>query len=202
MRKRRHRTDPPPLCAREVRFCQLYVEHGNATRAYAEAGFPHKDGRSAAVLAFKRLRKVKVREFVRGLQHAAADVAQATVEELAQGFRRVATADVTVIFAREGEVFPPSGWPKDFVSAVTSIEVEEVFETRSVRGKRRKVRAGTRWKVKLENKTEARKVLAQWLGMVGKDKGERGNSSAAGVGEPHVQVYLPDNGRGDGPGVD
>jgi hypothetical protein len=37
----RHKTVPPPLSVREIRFCQLYAERGNATQAYLDAGFPH-----------------------------------------------------------------------------------------------------------------------------------------------------------------
>jgi phage terminase small subunit len=185
-RARRHKTTPP-LTARQIRFCQLYVERGNATQAYLDAGFPHSR-RTATELACRLSRSVEIRAYIRDLQHAAADATRATVEELARRFWRAATADVTVIFGREGEVMHPSRWPKEFVSAVTSIEVDERFETRTVKGKRTKVRVGTRWKVKVENKTEARKVLAQWREMIGQDKGADGPDGAPGADGPRVRV--------------
>lgn len=174
-RKRRlkHKTTAPPLSLCEIRFCQLYLQYdNNATRAYIGAGFtpqPATD-QAAAVRAWRVLRRRNVRAYIQDLRDAACEAAKVTTEDLARGFSRGANADVTAICGPEGEALPPGEWPKELKSAVTSIEIEEVYETRTVRGKRKKVKIGLRWKVKVENKTECRKVLAQWKKMIGADK--------------------------------
>jgi hypothetical protein len=73
---KRHRTQPPPLSAREVRFCRLWVEHGDGVRAFTEAGLTARSRHAAEVAAFTLLRKPEIRAYIRELQHAAADAAR------------------------------------------------------------------------------------------------------------------------------
>lgn len=172
-RRGRHRTDPPPLSAREIRFCQFYADTGNATRSYIDAGLKHSDPDVARTMAFRLLRNVHVRTYVRRLQADAAEAAGVSVEYLARGFRRAVDADVTRLFGPDGEMLPPSQWPADIRLCVSRIEVEELTESRpdpKNPRRKKKVRVGTKWKVWLENKTECRKVLAQWKRMLAPDK--------------------------------
>lgn len=175
--KTRHKTDPPPLSVREIRFCQLWAEKGNATAAYRDAGFPAATNNAAHVRAYRLLRKRQVREYIRDIQRAAADAAMVTVEDLARGFRRAERADLRRLMGPDGEMLPPSEWPDDVALAISSIEVEELTEFQpdpENPRRKKKVAVGLKWKVKLENKTEARKVLAQWRRMVGADKADGG----------------------------
>lgn len=172
--RRRHKTQPPPLSLREIRFCQHYAETGNATRSYIDAGYPHASENSAKVRALRMLRKVTVRQYVRSLQADAADAAQVTTDYIARGFKRAADADVTRLMGPDGEMLPPSEWPEDVRLCITRIEVEELTESApdpDNPGRKRKVAVGTKWKVWLENKTECRKVLAQWKRMLAPEKG-------------------------------
>lgn len=172
--RRRHKTDPPPLSSRQIRFCQLYAETENATRSYIDAGLKHASAGVASELARRLLRKVEVRRYIRQIQRDAADAAGATTEYLARGFRRAVDADVTRLFGPDGEMLPPSEWPEDIRLCITRIEVEELTERVPDPGdprRKKKVAVGTKWKVWLENKTECRKVLAQWRRMLAPDKG-------------------------------
>lgn len=174
-RQRRHRRKPP-LSAREVRFCTLYVECGNAYQSYLDAGFPPRASRNAADVAVgKLLRKPQIQEFVRNLQTAAADAAKVTVERLAQGLERSAHKDLRRLYDEKNRIKPPKDWPDDIAAVVEGVESEELFETVVVwdedqkKNVRRKELVGYVRKVKTTNRTEAQKVLAQWRRMTGPD---------------------------------
>lgn len=171
--RRRHKTDPPPLSAREIRFCQLWVETGNATRSYIDAGLPHSSEHVARTMAFRKLRNVDIRTYIRELQKKAADSAQVTADELAHGFRRAELADVRKLVGPDGNMVPLQDLPDEIALAIQGIEVESVFEWEGRGEDRQRVEVGKKYKIKLENKTEARKILAQWLGMLKLDKDDK-----------------------------
>lgn len=174
--RKRHRTEKPPLSAREIRFAQLCFEYGlrGRSKAFLEAGFPSKatpnDNESAACYL---LRKPQLRQYMRQLEHDAMAAAAVSTEYLARGFKRAVDADVTRLLGPDGEMLPPSEWPEDVRLCVTRMEVEELSEMQPDPDnprRKKKVAIGTKWKVWLENKTECRKVLAQWKRMIGQDK--------------------------------
>lgn len=174
--RRRHKTTAPPLSLRQIRFCQLYADTGNATRSYIDAGFPHANENVAHSGAVRLLRKDTIRRYIRQIQTDAAEAVGVTVEYLARGFKRAADVDPTRLMGPDGEMLPPSEWPEDVRQCITRFEVEELSERvpdPDRPGKKKKVAVGTRWKVWLENKTECRKVLAQWKRMLAPDKGPK-----------------------------
>src|SRR5262249_36521857 len=84
-----------PLSASETRFCKLWAETDNATRACIDAGYPHASDGAAAEAGSKLLRKPEIREYTDRLRDHAARAAQVTVDSLALGFRRSVEADIT-----------------------------------------------------------------------------------------------------------
>jgi phage terminase small subunit len=174
---KKQRVKPDPLLTkREIVFAQRVAEHGNATRAYREAGFEFKSEAAASTAASKLLRNGKVLAYLEKLEKAACDAAMVTIESIAQGFARAESADITTILGPDGEILPPNQWPEAIRWCITRIEVEELTEYQPDpdpdQPKRKKmVGIGTKWKVWLENKTECRKVLAQWKRMLKSDEG-------------------------------
>jgi phage terminase small subunit len=175
-------TGRPPLTARHVRFCQLWAEKGNAYQSYLDAGFPPGASRNATDQRVALLlRNPHIVEYVRQIQHDAAHAAGVTLEWLARGFKGAVDADLTRLMGPDGEMLPPSEWPADVRRHIVAVDVEELTEMvpdPDNPRKRKKVAVGTRWKVKLENKTECRKVLATWRRMIGDDK-ETGKAAPA-----------------------
>lgn len=173
---RKHKTPGPAISAREVRFAQLLFEHGfkNYAQLYLKAGFPARATPAATDKAARRVvHKRLFRAYIRQIEADAAAAVAVTVEGLARGFKRAAEADVTRLMGPDGEMLPPSQWPEDVRLCITRLEVEELTELQPDPDnprRKRKVAIGTKWKVWLENKTECRKVLAQWKRMVGADK--------------------------------
>lgn len=174
-RKRRH-LKRPTLSAREVRFCVLWVDRGNATQCHIDAGFPENPSRIAqAKSASELLKKPDISAFIRNLQTAAAEAAKVTVTSIATGLKRSADKDLRKLYDRRGRLKLPHEWPDEVAAFVEGVESEELFEwVESVdpdTGKkvRRKELVGYTRKVKTTNRTEAQKILAGWKGMIGQD---------------------------------
>ncbi|MBX9625620.1 MAG: terminase small subunit [Gemmataceae bacterium] len=166
--RRRHKTDRPPLTVREVRFCQAVAVGGNGYRSYLDAGFPPRGTRAATDQAVRRLvRKRQIREYIRKLQQEAADAAMVTVERLAQQLARAAFADRRKLFGADGRLLPPPDWPDDVAACVEGVDVEE-GRGEGTGGKSR-VRTT---KVRTARRAEALRVLAEWTGMIGPEKGK------------------------------
>lgn len=176
-KRRTHKTDAPPLSARDVRFCQLWVETGNATRSYIDAGYPHANENSAGVLAFKLLRKVKIREYVRELQRYASEAAKVTVEELAAVMAGIVRADRRKLYDAKGRILLPHEWPDDVAATVEQVESEELFEPiPGAKGKKR-LKGYTR-KVKTASRVAAAAKLMEWKKMLGSAKSDGANKAS------------------------
>jgi phage terminase small subunit len=171
--RRTHKTHAPPLSAREIRFCQLWVEGGNATRSYIDAGFPHKSENVAAQLSRRLLRKVQIRTFIRHLQHVAAAAAEVTTAEIVAAIANVAKADRRKLFDARGVMLPPDQWPDDVAATVEGIETEELVEPiRGVKGVKGKRLKGYTRKVKTGSRLAAWAKLAEIKGLTGVKKDE------------------------------
>ena len=173
------------LSAREVRFCVLWVDRGNATQCHIDAGFPENPSRVAqAKAASELLKKPDISAFIRNLQTAAAEAAKVTITTLATGLQRSAQKDLRKLYDRQGRIKLPHDWPDELAAVIEGVESEEIFElVESVdpetnKKVRRKELVGYVRKVKTTNRTEAQKVLAQWKRMIGQDA-ESGKAAPA-----------------------
>lgn len=183
MSARKHKTQAPPLSAEDVRFAQLLFaaraqagERKSVTQCYTEAGFPAKDTDAATKqAAHRRVKNRYFRQFYRVLQDAAAASAQVTPNVITRALARIALFDVREVFDERGRIRLPAEWSDAVAAGVLSVESEELFEWQDERdeesGKkvRRKVLIGYSRKVKRVPPTEALKLLAQVLRMIGQD---------------------------------
>ncbi len=160
-RKLNHSTRPDldQLSAQDIRFCQHYAETGNATEAYKQAKYHNSKGPDSAVwfASSTKLRNPKIRLYIRYLRQQAADVAEVTVSSLAVGFAAMAYTPRTAIFDDAGKMKPFGEWPLVLQQIVTGFD-PVTDENGNVS-----------YKVKFERGMEARKILAQWRGMIGAD---------------------------------
>lgn len=159
-----------PLTTQEVRFCRLYAESGNATQAAEDAGYVSTDRVALAQRAKYLLKKPQISECVARMRREAADAEQVTVNRLAQSLGRQAFADRTRIFDADGRMTRPDRWPEELRSIVAGFEVEEETETvTDPASGHQVVRVTTTYKVKFERSSDAKRILASWLGMTGTD---------------------------------
>jgi phage terminase small subunit len=85
------------LTPKQLKFCDLYHQTGNATRSYIEAGYEIKNEKVAEASASRLLLNVKVREYLEGLQKAASAKINVTTEKIMQEAAKIAFADLNEI---------------------------------------------------------------------------------------------------------
>ena len=157
------------MSVQDIRFCQHFVEHGNAVEAYKQAKYHnsgaayHTVGKAASLL----VKKGKIRLYLRELKREAADVARLSASKVMQGLGRQAFADRRGVFGPDGEMLPPHLWPVELGSLIAGLDVEDLEEWDDV--KKCKVKIGNKWKVRFERSGEAKRILAEVFGLV---KGE------------------------------
>lgn len=171
-----------------MRFARLYAEHGDASRAYREAGFDLAGVSEAALRqrASKLARRPDVAALAARLVQEAVDAEQVTAHRTIQGLAREAFAPRSKIFGPDGLVLPPDQWPAELDALVTSVRV------------RRKVVGGVaalEYEVTFARPTEAKRILAQHLGLIG---GKADGPEAADGKVPRVVITTEAEEPADG----
>jgi phage terminase small subunit len=147
------------LSLADERFCQHFAEHGNATAAYRQSGYHNSAGADDAVRQAARynLTKAHIALRIREVRRQALDALQVTPARIASSFAHQAFADRTAIFNADGTMKHPRQWPAELRAIVAGVEL---IPPKRAGGR-------PRYKVRFESSTEAKKVLAQWRGMIG-----------------------------------
>ncbi len=182
-----------PLSFREVRFVNAYLEHGKPSQAAREAGYKSISDAGLRKCAESLLHKPPVADYLRECLDQYLDAERVTVPALAQAFRREALADRTQIFTAEGDVINPRDWPTELKALLTGFEATILRD--SITG----AITGTRYKVKFVNPTEAKRVLAEWRGMIG-PKAVVTDSTANGGVTVILEAELPSEGEPESEG--
>ena len=140
------------LDGRRQLFVREYFLDKNASRAAKAAGFSvgmasHLLNEPSVAVALEELARKKLQALERD------------GERVLNEFATVGFSDVRKLFGPDGGLLPPSEWPDDIAPAVSSVEVDELFEGQ---GKERQ-QVGWTKKVKLWNKNDALKSLGDNL---------------------------------------
>ena len=152
---------PVPLTFREVRFCNFYLEHGNATQAARDAGYTSASDGALRYLACKLLAKPNVAEYLREAIEQYLDSEKVTRSKIAQSLADEAFADRTAIFDDAGDVLPPREWPQELRGLIVSLEFTRMVDPATG------LVTSQRYKVKFAAPTAAKKVLAEWREQIG-----------------------------------
>jgi len=144
------------LSAAEVKFCQAFFETGHAGESYRKA-FPEIT--AADTMACRLLREKRIRLFLRELQDEAAAVAKTTIPKIVRAAEQSAFGSRVLCFDDDGKMLPPKQWPLWLQVEIVGFEVNERMNP--VTGE-----TITTYKVKLSKASEARDLLAKWLGML------------------------------------
>lgn len=144
------------LNEKQARFCREFLIDKNATEAAIRAGYARD---SAHVAGSRMLTIPKIADRINALISLQEKRLDIKADEVLKEIRRVGMSDVRELYKEDGTVKHPKEWPDDLARAVSSIEVEELFEF--VNGE--KVWIGYTKKIKLWSKTQA-------LDMLGKHK--------------------------------
>lgn len=113
------------LSARERLFAAEYLKDLNGTKAAIRAGFSEK---SAAELASRLLRKVKVVAEVDRLNSARLAKVNASSQSVLERLLEEANADLADLYNEDGSLKPVKDWPAIWRKGlVAGIQVEELF---------------------------------------------------------------------------
>lgn len=173
--KKGKRALPGRLTLNEINFCHNYFggkTQGNAVRSYLAAGFVSASDSAAAVAASNLLKATYIQAYLTKLARDACAAAEVTTEMLVRGFAWACEAQVSDLFDDQGNLLPKKDWPDALKYAVQSIKAKRVYETivdPTDSSKTIRVQVGVEWDIKMENKTENRKVLAQMRKLIGPD---------------------------------
>lgn len=168
-RKLRHSTTilKPELSHKELVFAQKYVELGSAASAYRFL-YPDCADSTSFQQGSKYLRKPHVRAKIREIQQQAVIEQDITIRKIARAFSQEAFADRTAVYADDGTIKPIAEWPDELRNLIVSVKCHKD--------------TGKIIEVKFERSHDAKKILAQWRGMIGSD--------LAVISEPGV-IELP-----------
>ncbi|MEN3134548.1 terminase small subunit [Bacillus cereus] len=85
------------LTPKQQRFCDYYIETGNATEAYKRAGYSHKNDNVAGVEGKKLLRNPKIERYVREHMEAIRSPVIASQEEVLERLTSVLRGEGRVL---------------------------------------------------------------------------------------------------------
>jgi len=173
------------LTAAEVRFCHD-VFSGMTARAACKKNFPHLAESSFETVPSRLMAEQRVREFIRELQDQATSVARVTVEKLVRAAEQSGWGSRVLIFDDDGHMLPPKQWPEWLQIEVQGLEVTE----RTDRETGEKI---TTYKVKFSKASEARDMLAKWLGMLDKDKDKDAGQTQTAVVTLPAKEPIPED---------
>lgn len=181
----------------EERFCQEYSRHSNGDRAVVAAGYAVKSlkdkSSSASVTAYHLLKKPKIARRIAELQEQRLRKLELDEMKVLRELKRVGFADLRKAF-ENGDLKRPEEWDDDTAAAISSIELEKLFQPDPGTGRRAHV--GYTTKVKLWNKVDALRQLGEYFGLFDKLESPKGmNINAENM---QVNIYLPENHRHHG----
>lgn len=173
-----------PLNARERLFCHEYVRlHGNGTQAAIAAGYSQA---SAAELASRLLRKIKIRALIEELNKRLLTRVDSSAESVLRELRLVAGSRLAEVFDAEGNVKPIEQWSEAEKAALSKVEVEELFAGAG----RDRVEIGRLRKLAMAGKLEALGMLAKHHGLL-KDEVEVSGTVEIRLVDPYAQPAAP-----------
>lgn len=137
-----------------ISFRAHYLVHGNATQAACEAGykFPNK-------VAERLVKKPFVKKALEAGQRRAEKNLQITKDRILSGLVRIAECDLRKAYNEDGSLKSPQEMPEDVALALSSMEVDELFDGV---GKDR-MQVGLTKKIRFWDKVRAYELLGKHL---------------------------------------
>lgn len=149
----------PILTEKMQTFVREYLIDLNATAAAIRTGYSKK---TAHAIGWEMLRKPAVAAEVSRCRGELMNKLEVTAERVVAELASLAFSDIREIFTPEGALKPMTEWSPGAAAAVSSLEIEELFEGRGDA----RVPIGQSKKLKLWSKVDALQLLARHLGIV------------------------------------
>lgn len=144
------------IAKRQERFCQEYIKDLNGTKAAERAGYSEKN---ATEQASRLLTKANVKAHVQKLLDQRSERTAITADLVLQELLKVAKSDLRKLFDDSGKLLSVDEWPDDVALAVSSVEVEELFDGHG----KDKTHIGYTKKLRLWDKIRSLELLGKHL---------------------------------------
>jgi phage terminase small subunit len=159
------KTDPETgLQDNQRRFADEYLIDFNAGQAYKRAGYK-ASGNAAYVGASKLLANPKVQAYLTLRRGQMSEKLGTDAEVALQNIIDMARGDIRYLVDAEGRLKPLHALTRDEAILIQGFEAEEMHEWVGEGDKRERVWVGTRFKYKLVNMLDARKLLGVHHGL-------------------------------------
>jgi len=141
-------------------FCQRYIVDFNGSKAYKSV-YPNVTDESARACASELLTNVNVKRRIDQLMESRIAAVRITADRVLHEFERLAMVDPLEAYTPEGQLKPMHEIPEDLRRAISSIEVDELFEGRGSD----RTQVGYTKKLKFWPKEKALEALGKYLKM-------------------------------------
>lgn len=145
-----------PLNPKQRSFVIEYLKDKNATQAAIRAGYSAK---TAQQISSELLLKPVISKAISDVIGSQAEKAEIDGIIVLRELYRILTVDIAGAFEENGALKPIQDIPEDIRRAISSVEVDEIWEQEG----NRKVEVGETKKVKFWSKTEAAQLLGKNL---------------------------------------
>jgi len=145
-----------PLDGKQLRFCQEYIVDLNATQAAIRAGYSQK---TAGSQGHDLLKKPEIEAEIQRLADKRTERVEIRADDVLRETYLLATSDLAAAFNDDGSLKPIKDIPPHIRRAISSVEVDELFEGR---GEDREHVGYTR-KIRLWDKVKTLELLGKHL---------------------------------------
>lgn len=146
----------PKLTPKQAAFCAEYLVDLNATAAAKRAGFSQKTANEQAV---RLMGLAHVQAEIQRLMTERSKRTEITQDGVIREIAKLAFGDIRKLFDENGALLPVQQWPDDIAPAVSSVEIDELFEGFG----ENRVQIGHTKKVKFWDKAKSLEMLGRHL---------------------------------------
>ena len=153
-----------PLTPRQRMFVKEYLKDLNASKAYVRCGYKTKN--AANNLASRMLADVRISSLIAKEFESRAAKVELSVEQIIKELHGIATSNVADAMQEDGRLKNVHDMPEALQKAISSIEVDEIWESiEDTNGRKIKEQNGWVKKVRFWEKTKALELLGKYLAM-------------------------------------
>lgn len=151
-----------PLTPQQMRFCEIYVQTGNASQSYIDAGYKVKDSEVAKVNAARLLTLAHVSLYVKQLQNKVSQKHEVSRDRIIGELVKVAFADMSEVVEIDDKGKPVIKKNAN-LDALDSISSSESYSDTGY---------SKSFSVKKSDKIKAMEMLCKLLGLYDKEDSE------------------------------
>ncbi len=172
---------------RQRRFADEYLVDFNGAQAYQRAGYKSK-GNAAYVGASKLLANEKVQAYLTKRRSEMSEKLGTDQEKALQNIIDMARGDIRCLVTPDGKLKPLHELTREEAILIQGFEAEDMFEWVGTGDERTREHVGIRYKYKLVNMLDARKLLGVHHGLFSTKKVEHSGPNGGPIQSQHQMV--------------